>query len=51
MVRHNHERCYRALMRAIARGDASDDECVEKGLMAPQAVAGRKPNHPALRDL
>lgn len=51
VVRHNHERCYRALLRAIERGATTDDICVEKGLMASQASAGRKPNHPALKDL
>jgi hypothetical protein len=51
VVRHDHERCYRALKRAIDRGETTDEECVEKGLMASQGTPGRKPNHIALKDL
>lgn len=40
--RGNHEKHYRQVMRAIERGELTENQAIARGLLAPQATPGRK---------
>lgn len=48
-VRGNHSKCYKATMRAIDRGEFTEDEAVIAGKLALPQKAGRKPSESAVK--
>lgn len=46
VVRGCHERCYRATVRAIRRGDFSEEERVNSGKLLPPKSGGGRPTNP-----
>lgn len=49
-VRRTHERCYKAIYRAVQRGEGDWDDFVEQGLVEGEEADGKPSRHPALRD-
>ncbi len=49
--RGNDLTCYRQVMRAIERGDLTDHNAVEKGLLSPKGKAKQRVNPPKNRAL
>lgn len=46
IIRGNHERCYRATMRAIEAGKTTDEERVAEGKLLEADPGGRKASNP-----
>ena len=44
------EGCHRATLRAIARGDFTEEERIKKGKLLAKATGGRKPTNPVTID-
>lgn len=44
------EGCHRATLRAIARGDFSEEDRIKKGKLLAKASGGRKPTNPVTID-
>ncbi len=51
VVRGDHERCYKEIMRGIAAGEVTEEAVLAKGWIAPAKPAGRKKNATPLRQL
>lgn len=51
VIRGDHGRCYKEIMRAIAANEITEAEVLAKGWMAPAKPAGRKKNATPLRKL
>lgn len=46
VIRGCHSRCYRATLRAIAKGVTTDQKQVKQGKLLPRAKPGRKVTNP-----
>jgi hypothetical protein len=42
IVRMDHERCYRKVERSIKKGDITEKQAIESGLVGPPSPVGRK---------
>lgn len=51
VLRGCHERCHAATMRAIARGDVSEESRISDGKLLEKSPGGRKPSNPVTVEL
>lgn len=50
-LRGCHERCYRATLRAIERGDTTEEDRMLEGKFLKRGKGGRKPSNPVTMDV
>ena len=50
VVRGCHEKCFRATLRAIERGDVTEETRVAEGKLLAAGTRGRKPSNPVTID-
>lgn len=51
VVRGCHERCYKATMRAVARGETTEAERIKAGKLLASETGGRPPSNPVSKEL